>query len=137
MRRTLSTLLLLRLSSTAAAARPQDAAKIVQPSAPLPAQPTQTARPLSNDDVLKMVALKLAPEDIVEKMRASACDFDTSPETLGRLKEAGGPDSLLLLMVMSPRSTPSAPRRVAVQVPAGTVIEKGALATAIVTKAER
>jgi hypothetical protein len=127
---------------------------------------------LSNDDVLKMVALKLAPEVIVEKMRASACDFDTSPETLGRLKEAGVPDSLLLLMVMSPRGTPAAPRRVAVQVPAGTVIEletaytfnsqlnrtgdlvsfrvvnpvfvdgqvvieKGALATAIVTKAER
>ncbi len=89
-----------------------------------------------------------------------------------RLKEAGVPDALLLLMVMSPKCAPQPARRVAVRVPAGTpveletaytidsqlvragdavsfrvvnpvvldgqvVIEQGAAATAVVTKAER
>jgi len=174
MRRTLSTLLLLLLSAHAEAARPQDAAKTVQASAPPPTQVAQPERPLTNDDVLGMVEAKLAPEVVVEKVKASPCDFDTSPGALGRLKEAGVPDSLLLLMVMSPRCDAAAtpPRRVAVRVPPGTpveletaytinsqlvragdavsfrvvnpvvvdgqvVVEKGAAATAVVTKAER
>jgi hypothetical protein len=186
MRRTLSTLLLTLLTFQAApAARAQGAAKFVQPSPPAqqqhaqlarPAQQTQP-RPLTNADVLKMVEAKIAPEVVVEKIKASPCDFDTSPEALGRLKEAGVPDALLLVMVMSPKCAPQPqqqppPRRVAVQVPAGTlveletaytfnsqltrtgdavsfrvvnpvivegrvVVEKGAVATAIVTKAER
>ncbi len=177
MNRTLSAVLLLLLAFRAATAQSPDAAKIVRPSEPPPAQPAQATRPLTNDDVLRMVAAKLATEVAVEKLRASSsCDFDTSPEALGRLKEAGVPDALLLVMVMSPKcAAPAAPapaRRVAVQVPAGTpveletaytinsqlvragdavsfrvvnpviidgqvVIEKGAAATALVTKAER
>ena len=183
MRRTLSALFLSTLTLHAAAARPQDAAKIVQPSEAVasvaqsgrPAQAPQSARPLTNADVLKMVEARLAPEVIVEKIKGSPCDFDTSPEALRGLKEAGVPDSLLLLMVMSPKCNPQPqppPRRVAVSVPAGTtveletaytfnsqltrkgdavsfrvvnpvivdgqvVVEKGAIATALVTKAER
>jgi hypothetical protein len=147
-----------------------DAAKIVQPSEP--PQTTQTALPLTNADVQKMVESKLATEVVVEKLKASPCDFDTSPAALGKLKEAGVPDSLLLMMVMSPKCNPQPARRVAVSVPEGTrveletaytidsqlvrtgdavsfrvvnpvivdgqvVIEKGAAATALVTKAER
>ena len=179
MRTVLSTLLLLLPAfHPAAAALPQDAAKIVQPSAPPQQQQAQTARPapqspLTNADVLKMVEARLAPEVVVEKIKASPCDFDTSPEALRGLKGAGVPDSLLLLMVMSPKCDPQPqPRRVAVSVPVGTVveletaytfdsqltrkgdavtfrvvnpvvvggqvvIEKGATATALVTKAER
>ena len=178
MKRTLSTLPALLLAAQAAlltpAAQAQDAAKIIQPSAPLQqqSQPAQPARPLTNADVQKLVEAKIAAEVVVEKIKASPCDFDTSPEALGRLKEAGVPDSLLLLMVMSPKCNPQPPRRVAVSVPAGTtveletaytinsqlvrtgdavsfrvvnpvlvggqvVIEKGATATALVTKAER
>jgi hypothetical protein len=119
-----------------------------------------------------MFEAKLATEVIVEKVKVSPCDFDTSPGALGRLKEAGVPDALLLLMVMSPKCAPQPARRVALRVPAGTpveletaysidsqlvragdavsfrvvnpvvldgqvVIEKGAAATAVVTKAER
>ncbi|HEX8722893.1 MAG TPA: hypothetical protein VF736_19900 [Pyrinomonadaceae bacterium] len=181
MRRAVYTVLTLLLAAQAAPAAapapPQDAAKIVQPSAAQaqgrqPAQPTQPAAPLTNADVLKMVEAKVVPEVVVEKIKASPCDFDTSPEGLGRLKEAGVPDALLLVMVMSPRCDPQPARRLTVSVPAGTVVEletaytinsqlvrkgdavsfrvvnpvvvegrvvveKGATATALVTKAER
>ena len=183
MKRVLSPILTVLMLSQAAAARAQDAAKIVQPSeggAPTaqsgrPAQDTQPARPappLTNADVLKMAEARIAPEVIVEKIKASACDFDTSPEALRALKDAGLPDALLLVMVMSPKCNPQPARRAAVRVPEGTVVEletaytinsqlvragdavsfrvvnpvvvdgqvvveKGATATALVTKAER
>jgi len=180
MSRTLSALFLSILTLHTAAALPQDAAKIVQPSegaAPTaqsgrPAPPPPQRQPLTNADVLKMVEAKLAPEVIVEKIKGSPCDFDTSPEALRGLKDAGVSDALLLLMVMSPKCDPPPPRREAVSVPVGTVveletaytfdsqrtrkgdaisfrvvnpvivggqvvIEKGAIATALVTKAER
>jgi hypothetical protein len=120
MRHTLSPLLALLLAaqaaSTAAPAPPQS--QVAQA-----AQPSLAERPLTNDDVLKMVEAQLAPEVVVEKIKNSSCDFDTSPAALGRLKEAGVPDSLLLLMVMSPKcgARPAAP--VPVQVPAGTTVE--------------
>jgi hypothetical protein len=169
MKRILSPLLVLLLLLQATAAHAQDAAKIVQPSTP-PAQ--QLSRPLTNADVLKLVEAKIAAEVVTEKIKASACDFDTSSEALRALRDAGVPDSLLLVMVMSPKCAPPPSRRVAVSVPAGTVveletaytinsqlvrkgdavsfrvvnpvivdgqvvIEKGAIATALVTTAER
>ena len=126
MSRTLFILLLLLLSIQAVAALPQDAAKAAQTPATPPAQPattTQASRPLTNEDVLRMVESKLATEVIVEKLKASPCDFDTAPEPLLRLKEAGVPDALLLLMVMSPKGNAQPARRVAVQVPVGTPVE--------------
>ena len=173
MRRILSQFLIILLTAAAAAtpdaARAQDAAKNVQPSA-------AAAQVLTDSDVLALVESKLAPEVIVEKIKASACDFDTSPEALRKLKDAGVPDSLLLVMVMTPKCAGSAEaaqtRRVGVKIPEGTVveletaytinsqlvrtgdavsfrvvnpvivegavvIEKGATATALVTRAER
>lgn len=175
MRRTLSALLTLPLILQATAARAQDAAKFVQPSVQAQHQPAQPAQTLTNADVLRMVEAKLATEVVVEKIKASPCDFDTSPAALAALKEAGVPNALLLVMVMSPKCAPQTqapPRRVAVGVPVGTlveletaysfdsqltrkgdavsfrvvnpvivdgqvVVERGAVATAIVTKAER
>jgi len=135
MQRLLSPVLTVLILFQAATARAQDAAKIVQPSgggvpaaqSGRPAQDAQPARPLTNADVLKMVEAQLPTEVVVEKIKASPCDFDTSPEALGSLKQAGVPDSLLLVMVMSPKCAPQPqppqPRRVAVAVPAGTVVE--------------
>lgn len=177
MRRTLSALLTLFLIFQATAARAQDAANFVQPSVRAQHQQARPARTLTNEDVLSMVGAKLATEVVVEKIKASPCDFDTSPAALAALKEAGVPDALLLVMVMSPKCnpqppTPAPPRRVAVGVPAGTlveletayafdsqltrkgdavsfrvvnpvivdgqvVVERGAVATAVVTQAER
>src|SRR5205085_1073280 len=83
------------------AAAAQDAAKNVQTSA-------ATAKTLTDSDVLALVESRLAPEVIVEKIKASECDFDTSPEALRKLKDAGVPDSLLLVMVMTPKCAASA-----------------------------
>src|SRR5947209_16088434 len=100
------------------AAAAQDAAKNVQTSA-------ATAQVLTDSDVLALVESKLAPEVIVEKLKASECDFDTSPEALRKLKDVGVPDSLLLVMVMAPKraaAEAAQPRRVGVKVPEGTVV---------------
>jgi len=170
----LALLFILHAAAPRASAQAQQAgvgaAKIVQPSTGT----VQQSQPLTNADVLKLVEAKVATEVVAEKIKTSACDFDTSPDALRALRGAGVPDSLLLVMVMSPKCAPPPPpaRRVAVAVPAGTaveletaytinsqlvragdavsfrvvnpvivegqvVIEKGAIATALVTKAER
>ncbi|MBC7933320.1 MAG: hypothetical protein H7Z38_22385 [Rubrivivax sp.] len=164
-------LLTLHATTPLAAATRQDAVKPAQPPA------ATAAQALTNEDVLKMVEAKLAPEVIVEKIRTSACSFETTPEALQKLKDAGIPDSVLLVMVVMPNSAansavPAQPRKVSVKIPEGTpveletaytinsqlvrkgdaitfrvvnpvvvegavVIEKGATATALITKSER
>jgi high-affinity K+ transport system ATPase subunit B len=146
-----------------------DAAKLVQPS-----PPSASAASLANRDVLDMLAAKLVPEIVVAKIRNSACLFDTSPEALKALREAGAPDSVILAVVEAPRAAAPAKEKkiVALRLPAGVrvelesayrissqevrvgdlitfrvlnpvlvdgavVIEKGAIATAEVTKASR
>ena len=49
-----------------------------------------------------MVAAKVAPEVILEKIRTSPCNFDTFPPVLAELKSEGVPDSVLLAMVRAP-----------------------------------
>jgi len=125
MRNLLSLLLLLLLTLHATppvvAATRQDAVKLVQPSA------VASAQVLTNADVLKMVEAKLSHEVIVEKIRTSPCDFDTSPEVLQKLKDAGVPDSVMLVMVVTPNASagtaPAQPRKVSVKIPEGTPVE--------------
>jgi hypothetical protein len=57
---------------------------------------------LENRHVLVMVAAKVAPEVILEKIRSSPCNFDTFPPVLAELKSKGVPDSILLAMVRAP-----------------------------------
>ena len=166
--------LILALFSVLGAARAvaRDAVKAVQPS------PAAAAAVLRNPDVAGMLAAGLSPEVVVAKIRASGCLFDTSPEALKALREAGAPDSVVLAVVEAPRAAPQpgvtapAAERAAVKIPAGmrvelesayrissqevrdgdlltfrvvnpvivegaVVIEKGAVATAQVTKASR
>src|SRR2546423_7239563 len=123
MRRILSLLFSLILATQTAfalaAAPAQDAVKTVQPTA--------AAQALTDEDVLKMFGSKLSTEVIVEKIKSAACDFDTSPEALQRLKDAGLPDSLILVMVMLPKGSLTGAgvrtAKVSVKVPEGTVIE--------------
>ena len=113
-------LLLWAVLSADASATPQDAAKVVQQSG------SSAAAPLRNQDVLTMLGARLAPEVIVAKIQSSATSFDTSPEALRRLKEAGVPDAVLLAMVEVPRAGggPTAAARPAELVlPAGTIVD--------------
>jgi hypothetical protein len=57
---------------------------------------------LENRHVLIMVAGRVAPEVILEKIRTSPCNFDTFPPVLAELKSRGVPDSVLLAMVRAP-----------------------------------
>jgi len=80
------------------AARPQEAAKIIQPS-------QTAARPLGNADVLAMVKATLAPDVIITKIKSSACHFETTPAALEQLKADGVPDGVILAMLNAPGAT--------------------------------
>jgi hypothetical protein len=56
---------------------------------------------LTNADVLRIVAAKLGNEVIVAKIRTSTCDFDTTVDTILKLKIAGVSDSVIQAMVES------------------------------------
>jgi hypothetical protein len=140
--RLISPLLAAVAALSPAVALGQDAAKIVQPSpasvtaattAPAAAvasdtSPAAAAALLNNGDVLKMLAAGLAPEVVAAKIKASATEFDTSPEALKALRDAGAPDSVVLAVVEAPRAVAAvaaeqAKKVVAVKVPAGTRVE--------------
>ena len=70
--------------------------------APARAQDEGGAIVLENKHVLVMVAAKVAPEVILEKIRTSPCNFDTFPPVLAELKSRGVPDAVLLAMVRAP-----------------------------------
>ena len=58
--------------------------------------------PLTNKDVADMLNSGLAAEIVVAKVKASACNFDTSPAALEAMKKAGIPDSVIVAMVQAP-----------------------------------
>ena len=70
--------------------------------APARAQDEGGAIVLENKHVLVMVAAKVAPEVILERIRTSPCNFDTFPPVLAELKSRGVPDSVLLAMIRAP-----------------------------------
>jgi hypothetical protein len=54
---------------------------------------------LSNKDILIMKNAGLSDEVIAEKVRGSKCDFNTNPQVLADLKEAGISDAVILEMM--------------------------------------
>jgi len=60
---------------------------------------------LSNQDILTMQAAGLSIETIIEKIKASRCEFDTSPSVLAQLKVAGVAERVILEMIRSDRSS--------------------------------
>jgi hypothetical protein len=76
---------------------------------PAPTHAQTTAPPLTNDDVIKMVQAKLPDAVVVAKIRTSPCKFDTSPDTLIKLKRAGVSDPVLQAMTESAAPTPAPP----------------------------
>jgi len=88
-------------------------------------QDTQTpkgiVKPLTNANVLDMLDDDLSQEIVIDKIAASACEFDTSPAALKVLKAAHVPDAVILAMVQAPTGSrrrqltnaePSAPARI-------------------------
>jgi hypothetical protein len=57
--------------------------------------------PLTNSQVVDMLKAGLAAEIVVAKIKASQCQFDTSPTGLKQLKDASVPDSVILAMIES------------------------------------
>jgi hypothetical protein len=84
---------------------------------------------LNNAAIVKMRTQRLGAEVIIAKIKASPCEFDTSPAALQKLKLAGVPDKVILAMVTAPSASappppaPKAPEFVDVQVPGETQIE--------------
>jgi hypothetical protein len=56
------------------------------------------AAPLTNDDVIKMVQAKLPDAVVVAKIRSSPCKFDTTTDSLIKLKQVGVSDAVLQAM---------------------------------------
>lgn len=57
---------------------------------------------LQNEDVLKMVETGLSADIIVAKIKASACNFDTTPDALQKLKTSKVSEPVILAMVQAP-----------------------------------
>ncbi len=63
---------------------------------------------LTNQDVLTMQTAGLGADTIVEKIKTSRCEFDTSPSVMAELKAAGVAERVILAMIRSSsdRSSP-------------------------------
>lgn len=58
-----------------------------------------TTKPLTNADVIALVEAGLSESIVIEKIRTSATQFDTSTDALLTLKKAAVPDAVIRLMV--------------------------------------
>lgn len=93
-------LLLIQTLPLIVSAQQQEAAKTIQES-------QQNVTPLINQDILRMVKADFTPETIIAQIKASPCDFATTPAALQQLKEERVPDAVIVAMVMAPKSAPS------------------------------
>ena len=88
-------------------------------SQPAPAEMQAPAGPaLTNDDIIKLVQVKLADSVIIAKIKSSACAFDTSTDGLVRLKQAGVSDAVLQAMFAAEGGAPAAQLAPGSQAPA-------------------
>ena len=59
----------------------------------------QQQNPLTNADIVKLVKAGISDHVIADKIKSSETDFDTSPDTLVKLKQIGVSDALLTAML--------------------------------------
>ena len=78
---------------------------------PQPSNPANSK--LTNADILDMHAVGLGAEVILAKIKASGCEFNTTPADLKKLKSAGISDDLIVAMIgaSAPSSSSPAPGR--------------------------
>jgi len=63
---------------------------------------SRTQRLLSNTDIVGMVKAGIGADVVIAEIKAAHCSFETSPEALIALKNAGVPDAVVLAMVQTP-----------------------------------
>src|SRR5215216_891919 len=88
-------------------------------------------RPLTNNDVIRMVEQGEKPILIISRIFTSHCNFDIFPPVLADLKRRGVPDTVLLAMRTAPYGPPAladvdskiSQLAAPAQIPAGTTIE--------------
>jgi hypothetical protein len=68
----------------------------------------QTQKPLTNADVISMTKQSIDPSLIVKDIQSSTTDFDTSPQSLIELKNAGVDKSVMDAMLTAQAAKPSA-----------------------------
>jgi uncharacterized protein YgiM (DUF1202 family) len=89
--------------------------------------PNRIVSALTNEDILLMYTKHPGSDLILKKIRSSRCAFDTSPESLQKLKATGLSDKVILAMLEAPvasvTSEQSAPETVEVKIPDGTPVE--------------
>ncbi len=59
----------------------------------------ETANTLTNKSIIDMVKLKLSDAIIIQKIKLSKCNFDTSPTALASLTKAGVKDKVVMAMM--------------------------------------
>ncbi|MGD0009855.1 MAG: hypothetical protein ABSE93_15080 [Terriglobia bacterium] len=72
---------------------PQPEPSVTQPT------PAQRGPTITNDDIIKLVQVKMPDSVIITKIKSSACTFDTGTDGLVRLKQAGVSDAVLQAML--------------------------------------
>jgi hypothetical protein len=76
---------------------------------PIAAAPkSQSQKPLTNADVIALVEAGLSESIVIEKIKTSATQLDTSTDELLKLKKAAVPEGVIRLMV-NPDAKPEAP----------------------------
>jgi hypothetical protein len=73
----------------------------------LPTSFAQTQKPLTNADIINMTTQGFDPTLIVKDIQSSSTDFDTSPQALINLKNAGVDKSVLEAMLAAQSTKPS------------------------------
>ena len=69
--------------------------------------PQPSIRILRNSDVLRLHKAGMKPGEIIARIVASHCNFDTFPPVLRELKMKGLPDTVIMAMVMVPYGPPA------------------------------
>ena len=75
---------------------------------PLIGTSAQTQKPITNADILNMTRQSIDPGLIVKDIQSNATDFDTSPQALIDLKNAGVDKSVMDAMLTAQAAKPSA-----------------------------
>lgn len=63
---------------------------------------------LHNDSVVQLINLKLGDSVVIQKIKTSQCDFDTTVEAMAKLKAAGVSNDVILAMVATKSTPPTA-----------------------------